>query len=103
MLSTTLVDVSNLHSYDDDNVKRMYVIGCKSFASKWFSETPSKELVSLEFILLPRICSDMTALDISTDNLRHFSTQKLVEPQFNVSGSINVLLDASDYKSIIEN
>ncbi|KAJ8974437.1 hypothetical protein NQ317_014482, partial [Molorchus minor] len=57
---------------------------------------------TLEFAVVPQICSNMPSINISLDNFTQFSHLNLADPDFNISGPIDMLLGADLFGFILK-
>lgn len=59
--------------------------------------------LSVDMIILPKICSNMPSTNISICDWEHLANLKLADPHFNFSGSIDMLLGADIFPLILRN
>lgn len=62
----------------------------------------NEPVISLDFVVLPQICSDMPCKTIPFDKFSKFANLKLADPTFNISRPVDVLLGADVFAIIMK-
>lgn len=62
----------------------------------------SEPIISLDFVVLPQICSDMPCTNIPIDKFSKFVNLKLADPYFNISRPVDVLLGADIFAFVMK-